>query len=120
MGSFTVLFGVMMFGLSFVALIVGMILSLRNHTIRNRPSWGVRISLIAQFIVLLIFVLFLINILKDIPEMIFNTIWLGAALSGFVFGIKDFKNNSFMSILTILFSCCLAGFMFLGLLITMM
>ncbi|QPA31470.1 hypothetical protein [Thermaerobacillus caldiproteolyticus] len=103
--------------LVFMACTVGITLHIKNKNILNKPSWGVRISLVFQ---LLLFTLFFTEVLASFPQVIADVLWWGAVLGGLIFGIRDFKNNSITSVLSILLSVSLAGLMFLMLLITSM
>ena len=118
--GFTMLLALVMLGTSLLMLAIGFSVSLKNDTMRNKPSLGVRISLALQLSIVLVFVLFMVNIITTIPDILFNFVWWGAALSGFVFGVKDFKNNALASIVSILISVFLVVVMVLGLLISAM
>ena len=118
--GFTMLLALVMLGTSLLMLAIGFSVSLKNNTIRNKPSLGVRISLALQLFIVLIFALFMVNIITTIPAILFNIVWWGTALSGFIFGVKDFKNNALASVVSILISGCLVVVMVLGLLISAM
>ena len=116
-GSLTMNVALILIFIFFMAGIVAIISSIKNKNIRNKPSRAVLIVIVLQ---LLVFTLFFASILATLQEEVVTILWWGTVLSGFIFGIKDYKNNSMASTFCILLSVCLAAVMLLMLVITTM
>lgn len=116
-GSLTMNVALILIFIFFIASIVAIISSIKNKNIRNKPSRAVLIVIVLQ---LLVFTLFFASILVTLHEVMITILWWGVVLAGFIFGIKDYKNNSMVSTVCILLSVCLAAVMLLMLIITSM
>lgn len=116
-GSLTMYIVLVLIFIFFIASISAVLFSIKNKNIRNKPSRAVLVVIALQ---LLLFTLFFSNILGILPEPVFTIVWWGTVLSGFIFGIKDYKNNSLVATLCLLLSVCLAVLMLLLLGITSM
>jgi hypothetical protein len=116
-GSLTMNIALLLILIIFIASIVAILFSVKNKNIRNKPSRGVLIVIVLQ---VLVFTLFFASILATLHEVLITILWWGVVLAGIIFGIKDYKNNSIVSTLSILLSVCLAAVMLLMLVITSM
>ncbi|HJF31344.1 MAG TPA: hypothetical protein K8V56_06135 [Sporosarcina psychrophila] len=116
-GSLTMNIALVLIFIFFIASISAVLFSIKNKNIRNKPCRAVLVVIALQ---LLVFTLFFSNILGILPESVFTIVWWGTVLSGFIFGIKDYKNNSIAATLCLLLSVCLAVLMLLLLGITSM
>ena len=117
MGSLTMNVALILILTFFIASIVAILSSIKNKNIRNKPSRAVIIAIVLQ---LLVFTLFFASILATLQEEVVTILWWGTVLVGFIFGIKDYKNNSMVSTVCILLSVCLTAVMLLMLVITSM
>lgn len=112
--------GLMLLFVLFIALVfiaIGTTLYRKRNKTLNQPTLSGISALLLQILLIL---LFFSDILVNINEMIFDIIWWGTVLYGLIIGIREAKNNVFVSLLAIFLSVLLGIFMILITFITSM
>ncbi|GAB4074530.1 hypothetical protein GCM10028778_20330 [Barrientosiimonas marina] len=104
--------------LTLVFIAAGVIIYRKKPSMMRKPTLIGISALVLQ--ILLILSLFFNKALVNVDEKIFNVVWWGIVLYGFIIGIKEVKNNILVSLLSIFLSILLTIYMALGLFIISM
>lgn len=94
------------------AIIIGINFHYKSRENCRRLTCGLIIALILQ---LSVGILFITDVLANLPLAFFDILWWSTVLIGLFFGVMDFKKNSAMALITIVLSIGLAIVGFLSL-----
>lgn len=103
--------------LALVFIVVGITLYRKRNNTPNKPTL---LGFSALFLQLLLILLFFSEVFVNMNEKIVDILWWGTVLYGLIIGMKEVKNNIFVSLLSIFLSILLAIFMALMTFITSM
>jgi len=103
--------------LAFIFIVVGVAFQIKNKNMLNKPSIVGISSLILE---VLLFVLFFNEILPRFNETFAYILWIGVVIYGLISGIREFKNNIIVSLVSIYLSILLGILMLLLRFITSM